>query len=143
VGVGALARERECCAGGGCVRTGLHAGGGACGLAAREAYPTEALHLGAPAPRSGDPTAAVEQHLPPCTARGRPSRLPGALYLCACGTGARTPPGPVHARGAAPVEASGIHALCRRGTACSHHHHRHGRGCCEGPAGRGGRSWWQ
>jgi hypothetical protein len=67
--------------------------------AAREAHPAKALHHSAPAPWGVDPTTAAEPHLPPCTARGRPSRLPDALHLRVRGTGTRTPPGPhPHAR---------------------------------------------
>jgi hypothetical protein len=120
VGAGALAWERECCAGGGYVRTGLArealAGGGACGLAAHEAHPAKALHLGVPAPHDANPAATAELHLPPCTARGRHSHLPRACSTSAAQHRDTVTSRPVHACGAAPIEASDIHTLHRRGT---------------------------
>jgi hypothetical protein len=138
VGAGALARKRECCTGGGCVRTEQ---GGSCGRRphARHTPPklstTAHLHRGAwtpPPPRSHTSLLApLEGDLPAFPMRSTSAcAAPGHGHL----------PGPIHTRGATPVEASGVHALHRRGTAGSCRRRR-GRGRCGGPARRGGRGW--
>jgi hypothetical protein len=138
VGAGALARERQCCAGGSCVRTGLRAGGSGRLL-------QEVAHAALQRARHTLPklfTSACLHHAartppPPQSHTSLPAPLEGDLpSFPARSTSACVALGLVHARGASSVEASGVHALRRRRTALSCRHR--GRGRCGGPTRRGG-----
>jgi hypothetical protein len=144
MGAGALAREHECYAGGGCVRIELRAGGGGRRREAARVALQCARHTPPKLSTSARLHRAARAPPPPRSHTSLPAPreedLPGALHLRDAASGHGHLPGPVHTRGAAPVEASGVHALRHRGTARSHHRRR-GRGRCGGPAWRGGQGW--